>query len=209
MSSEAPQPLRLHRKLPRLRPEAYQGRAAVFWTHTLEDRARGWLDERFHARFRDVLLHACARHALLCPAYVLMPDHWHLIWLGEEEGAASDQRLATRFLRRYIASALGAARLQEQAFDRVLREEERRRGAFESTIHYLRENPVRAGLVQDWRAWPFGGVMVPGYPDLAPQDEELWGTFWRIYTRTVDGAANLVSHETGHAKKTGPEADPP
>ena len=83
--------------LPRLPREWYQGRAAVFWTHTIEDRATGWLDERFHRRVREVLLHTCARYGLACPAYVLMPDHWHLVWLGLTE--TSDQHTATRFLR--------------------------------------------------------------------------------------------------------------
>ena len=68
----------LKSKLPRLSREWYRGRAAVFWTHTMEDRATGWLDAGFHGQFREVLLHVCARYAVACPAYVLMPDHWHV-----------------------------------------------------------------------------------------------------------------------------------
>ena len=65
--------------LPRLAPEAYRGFAVVQWTLTLERRATGWLDDRFHLHFRELLLHAAAREGLFCPVYVLMPDHMHLL----------------------------------------------------------------------------------------------------------------------------------
>ena len=70
------------RHLPRLAPEFYRGFAVVHWTITLERRATGWLDDLFHLHFRELLLHAAARQGLLCPAYVLMPDHIHLLWMG-------------------------------------------------------------------------------------------------------------------------------
>ena len=93
-----PQPERHH--LPRLAPEFYQGFAAVQWTVTLEPRATGWLDTAFHADFRELLLHAAAREGLFCPAYVLMPDHLHLLWLGMR--ATSNQLQTMRFLRKYL-----------------------------------------------------------------------------------------------------------
>ena len=56
--------------LPRLAPEFYRGFAAVLWTITLERRATGWLDDRFHLHFRELLLHAAARAIPkgLCPS---------------------------------------------------------------------------------------------------------------------------------------------
>ena len=42
---------------------------------------------------------------------------------------------------------------QKGFFDHVLRSEE----SYENKWHYVRENPVRAGLVQDWTDWPFSG----------------------------------------------------
>ena len=169
--------------LPRLPREWYQGRAAVFWTHTIEDRATGWLDERFHRRFREVLLHTCARYGWACPTYVLMPDHWHLVWLGLTE--TSDQHTATRFLRQHMGDKFGAAQLQDRAHDRVLREEQRKRGAFITACGYGRENPVRAGLCAKWQEWPFAGAMVAGYPELDTRDEAYWELFWRIYAKLV------------------------
>lgn len=156
----------------------------VFWTHTIEGRATGWLDEAFHSQFREVMVHACARYRLACPAYVLMPDHWHVVWMGMADG--SDQRLATAFLREHIARALGDVRLQDRAHDHVLREEERKKGAFERACHYVRENPVRAGLVKEWREWSFAGAVISGYPNVDPRQADFWGRFWKIYTRACE-----------------------
>jgi REP element-mobilizing transposase RayT len=173
-------------KLPRLPREWDQGRAAVFWTHTIEDRKTGWLDERFPARFREVVLPPCARYALACPAYVVRPDHWHVVWLGLAE--TSDQHTATRFLREHLGNQLGAARWQDRAHDSVLREEQRRRGAFGDACAYVRENPVRAGLCVTRREWPFAGARVAGYPDLEPRDPASGELFWRIYAKLVKPA---------------------
>ena len=84
-------------KLPRLQREFYSGYAVVFWTLTLEHRAQGWLNVCFHARFRELMLHAAARSHLLCPAYCLMPDHLHLVWMGLRQ--QSDQLTESRIIQ--------------------------------------------------------------------------------------------------------------
>jgi hypothetical protein len=139
--------------LPRLAPEFYRGFAVVLWTITLERRAKGWLDDRFHLHFRELLLHAAAREGLFCPVYVLMPDHLHLVWLGLR--VDSDQRNAMKFIRKHLAAELARRspagvefELQKQAHDSVLREKDRLRGAFEKSCFYVLDNPRRKNLVE-------------------------------------------------------------
>jgi len=86
--------------LPRLERAHYQAFAAVHWRLRVEPDAPGWLDERFHFQFRELLTHACARERLFCPAYCLMPDHLHLMWLGL--ALESDQLNAMKFLRLHL-----------------------------------------------------------------------------------------------------------
>jgi REP element-mobilizing transposase RayT len=160
------------RRLPRLAPEFYQGYAHVLWTHVVEGRQTGWLNERWYAQFRECLLHTCVRYRLGCARYVVMPDHLHLIWVGAD--ASSDQLKATKFFRRY-----SAARWQKQAHDHVLREAERERGAFANVCDYLGQNPVRAGLVASANDWPYAGSLVPGFPELDALDASA---YWRCYT---------------------------
>jgi putative transposase len=151
---------------------------------TLRDRATGWLDEEMHGFLRELLLHTLSRHHLHCAAYCLMPDHAHFLWMGLWEG--SDQLKAARFFRRYWNARLEklGVKLQPQAYDHVLRENERRPDAFEDTVIYVFKNPERAGLVGAWAEWPFYGSIVPGYPDLPVERlGDFWQKFWKIHNR--------------------------
>ncbi len=152
----------------------------------LERRATGWLDPLHHARQREWLCHALTRHHLACPAYCLMPDHAQFLWLGTT--ATSDQKRAAALFREAWNRELrqGGHSLQRQAHDHVLRDHEREHGAFGTVANYVFENPVRAGLVTEWHAYPYLGALVPGYPDLDPRDEDFWDRFWRIYAKLVE-----------------------
>jgi len=166
--------------LPRLRREFYQADAVVFWTLPVADRAQGWLSESFHAAFREMLLHAAAREGLMCPAYCLMPDHLHLVWMGLRRD--SDQRNGMRFLRGRLGPCLTPARFQHQAYDHVLKPEERQRHVFSvACADYVLLNPLRAGLVKAPGDWPYLGAVVPGYAGLNPFDVEYWPLFWKLY----------------------------
>ncbi len=166
-------------RLPRLAPEHYNGRAFVHWTMTIDQRASGWLDPLHHARLREALCHALARHGVACAVYCLMPDHGHFILCGHS--ASSDQRAAIRLFRQTWNELLAPRwSLQRQAHDHVLREPQRERGAFAAAAQYILENPVRAKLALDWAAWPYSGCLVPGWPALDPRRPDYWPLFWRI-----------------------------
>lgn len=167
--------------LPRLAREYYQGEAVVFWTLTVFDRAKGWLTPDFHHKFRELMFHAAAREGLVCPIYCLMPDHIHLMWMGLR--LDTDQRNGMAFLRTYLDPELAPARFQPQAQDKVMREEQRKRGAFAKVCFYITANPVRAKLVTAADAWPFTGCIVPGFPKLEPTHPEFWSKFWIIYSK--------------------------
>jgi hypothetical protein len=177
-----PMPFVPKRKLPRLERHHYSGHAVVFWTLTLEGRRKGWLDAQFHFTFRELMLHAASREHLFCPVYCLMPDHIHFMWMGLR--FSSDQLNATKFLRAELEPALGDGRAwQHQAYDHVLREEERRRNAFARVCFYILQNPVRAKLVESAEQWRFHGSILPGYPRLHPAIEGFWETFWKLYVQ--------------------------
>lgn len=182
--------------LPRLERSHYQAFAAVHWTMRIEPERPGWLDERFHHEFREALLHACVREGLVCPTYCLMPDHLHLMLLGLR--VASDQLNAVKFLRLQLNRLLAGEPLQKmavfsrtqpregwilqpQAHDHVLREEERKQGAFASVCFYILANPVRAELTKAEAEWRFSGAVIPGYPDMHPLQADYWELFWKLY----------------------------
>ena len=141
-----------------------------------------------------------------CPALCLMPDHFHLLWVGVSP--ESDQRKAAKFFREHVnrllqeqglkthvfsygadanakASAPGYF-LQLQGYDHVLTAEERQHDAFARVAFYIFENPVRKGLVKFWSEYPFSGAQVVGYRKLDVRDPDYWETYWKIYERLVE-----------------------
>ncbi len=176
--------------LPRLPREHYQGDAVVHWTLPIARRQQGWLGERFHTVFRELMLHTAAREGLLCPTYCLMPDHLHLVWTGLR--LDSDQRNGMAFLRTHLEPLLAPQRFQHQAHDHVLKEEERRRDAFATVCHYILANPVRAELVAVPAEWAFNGAVVPGYPKLHPLQEDFWPKFWKLYAQAKHPDASRI-----------------
>ena len=165
-------------KLPRLPAECYRGNAYVFWTYTTEGRKKIPLCVHLHLKFREIMLHACLRYQLAVPVYCIMPDHIHFFWIGLNKG--SDQLKASPFLRKYFAPSVLPARWQRQAHDHVVREHERTSGCYADTVNYILMNPIRAGLVQRWKDYPYLGAMLPGYPDLDRRNDHFNELFWRL-----------------------------
>ena len=190
-------------RLPRLRDEFYRGYASVHWTFGIEERKTGWLDDGFHTRFREVLVHACARHHCACPVYCLMPDHLHLLLLGTSENR--DLRLAATFLRKHLALFLAPAEFQKQAYDHVLREEERCREAFVRICHYILENPVRAGLCTAAAEYSWSGAVIPGFPDLRIHEAGYWDLFWRIAGKDLPWRFFVAILRSGRREAVGEE----
>lgn len=176
--------------LPRLPLEYYQGDAVVHWTLPISHRRQGWLDKRFHAAFRELLLHAAVREGLFCPTYCLMPDHLPLVWLGLL--LASDQLNGMAFLRMHLKPRLAPQKFQHQPHDQVLKQAERQRNAFAKDCNYILENPLRAEQVKHPNEWPFTGAVVPGYPTLHPLRKDFWSKFWKLHAQARHSDAGEI-----------------
>jgi REP element-mobilizing transposase RayT len=86
--------------------------------------------------------------------YVIMPDHVHLFVRGGRDFTLSSW---IGGLKRAISVALGASRLwQPGFFDHILRSDE----SYGEKWNYVRDNPVRAGLVESADDWPYQGEIV-------------------------------------------------
>lgn len=169
---------------------------------TLERRATGWLDPLHHAMMREWMCHALGRHALVCPAYCLMPDHVHFLWLGWSE--SSDQKRAIALFREAWNLELlrGGRELQRQAYDEVLREAQRDRGAFGTVANYIFEirfvpDGCRIGgaiffLVRSYRAirrWI-------REPKISGSDSGGFTGDWRMDPRMMRASDGTVPDET-------------
>ena len=129
-----------------------------FVTFCTHERQRFLATHEVHAAFGVFAKRAEYKFNIAVGRYVIMPDHVHLFFRGDcnfRLGAwvgALKQALAK-------AAALSRAKAQiweEGFFDHVLRSNE----SYSQKWDYVRENPVRAGLVKLAADWPFQGEIV-------------------------------------------------
>ena len=84
-----------------------------------------------------------------------MPDHTHLFVRGSLDFSL---RQWVRMVKRALFRAIFAdpPHLQHGFFDHLIRHSE----SYAEKWEYVRQNPVRAGLVQDPDEWPWQGEIV-------------------------------------------------
>ena len=95
-------------------------------------------------------------HGVWVGRYVIMPDHIHL-FAGFEPGSIALSAWM-KSLKNAISKTLKGATFpgphwQKGFFDHVIRSEE----SYEQKWVYVRDNPVRAGLVRSAEDWPYAG----------------------------------------------------
>ena len=101
---------------------------------------------------------AGADHGSWMGAFVLMPDHWHaFVALAADNGhgqLSAWMKSSKNFMSKKLrADGVQAPHWQKGYFDHVLRSSE----SYAQKWEYVRDNPVRAGLVERWEDWPFRG----------------------------------------------------
>ena len=87
-------------------------------------------------------------------SWVIMPNHAHVLFTVAEVPMAallkgwkgSTGRAANRILGR-----VGQPFWQADYWDTFMRDEEHQ----QRTVRYIRSNPVKAGLVKEWKEWPW------------------------------------------------------
>jgi REP element-mobilizing transposase RayT len=92
-------------------------------------------------------------------AWVIMPDHIHILAGPKSRayGVSDWSRFVKVRSQRLFPSITG---WQRGVFDHLLRSSDLGQGRWD----YLRNNPVRAGLVDNWWEWPFFGGNLKNRP---------------------------------------------
>jgi len=108
-----------------------------------------------HAALIDFATRAHADFGIAVGRYVILPDHIHLFVSGDVEFVLSKWVAG---LKRAISNALllTGEFWQPTFFDHVLRSED----SYSEKWEYVRQNPVRAGLVKESDDWPYQGEPV-------------------------------------------------
>ena len=108
-------------------------------------------------------MRAQTSHNVAVGRYVIMPDHIHFFVAGDP-----DFKLGAWVgtLKRIVAKRVASPRSkdfvwQRGFFDHILRSSE----SYSEKWNYVRDNPVRAGLVKTAEDWPYAGEVVTIYFD--------------------------------------------
>lgn len=116
------------------------------------NRQRVFVDEVDCARYLDDLAELAARFGLAIHAYVLMPNHVHLLATpsGTDTLARLMQSLGRRYVRWFNARHRRTGTLWEGRYRSTVVETDR---YLLACMRYVEMNPVRAGLVDDAAAY--------------------------------------------------------
>ena len=140
---------------PRLASFNYRGFAAYSVTSCTFGRRPIFTAARRVEDVRGQLLQQAQRHRFDVCAYCFMPDHVHV--LLEATATDSDVRRLMNTWKQKTGyaykRATGCRLWQNGYYDHVLRRDEDRL----RVMAYLLANPLRAGLVEDSRRYPFWG----------------------------------------------------
>ena len=146
MSSECPQ-----RKAPAKGVHlSYAGPKWVFLTVCTEKR-KPWLSQAsVKNHLHSIWLKQAA--AWLVSDYLLMPDHLHLFCAPHDLSVAIE-RWISFWKDRFTKEGLELGKFQRSGFHHRLRKGE----SYRDKWQYVRQNPVRAGLVSKAEEWPYQG----------------------------------------------------
>jgi REP-associated tyrosine transposase len=138
-------------RLARVFPDA----PLYFVTFATRDRKRLRPLQQAHEAVALNAARAVTEHDVAVGRYVIMPDHIHLFVRGSDDFILPGWVAG---LKRGISVALNAGPRfwQPGFFDHVLRSDE----SYGQKWLYVRDNPVRAGLVSESNAWPYQGEFV-------------------------------------------------
>ena len=146
-----------HGTSPRLRTASYTAKRTYFVTFCVLGRAPVFGDPGCASAASDVILRYRKRGYYFLPAYCVMPDHVHLLILPTAPGRHLSRIVAT--IKNAIAYDLRGmhvgVRWQWGYYDRLLRTSDSTR----QIAKYVVMNPVRKGLVTDFRDWRYGGII--------------------------------------------------
>jgi putative transposase len=122
----------------------------VFLTVCAEGRVR-WLTQARVQRSLHDIWEQRATAWLVCD-YLLMPDHLHL-FCAPHDPEVTIERWTSFWKDRLVMTLPGIGTFQRGGFHHRLRSGE----SYSQKWLYVRENPVRAGLVEQPEHWPYQG----------------------------------------------------
>jgi len=150
----------------RLAPELYRGAVRAAFTVCAERKIELFVKYSIVNDFIENLRIANEKHGIVNWCYVFMPDHIHILnegWTADSD-LLKGMNLFKQYCGYYLSKNKIGVELQKDYYDHIHRKEE----DIAKQIRYILENPVRKGLVKDWREYKYKGSLNYRLEDLIP-----------------------------------------
>ena len=135
--------------------EIYYGEKTVSFTLCIKNRKETFINDGIFEIFSNILLNTIKdfnNHAVI---YLFMPDHAHLILQGNT--STSDVITSVNLFKQktgfWFYENMKNTRWQKDYFDHIIRNEE----DLKNQIYYILNNPVRSGIVENWKEYKYRG----------------------------------------------------
>jgi putative transposase len=150
--------VREYPKLPPRLQRIFPHHPVFFITFCTHHRRRLLASDAMHKAFITFATKAYSDHNIAVGRYVIMPDHVHFFVRGPDDFQLGPWvgMLKQDLAKQIEDSGTTSMIWQRGFFDHVLRSDE----SYVQKWNYVRENPVRSGLVTNADDWPYSGEIV-------------------------------------------------
>jgi putative transposase len=139
--------------------EIWVANPIYFITSCTAGRTRRLANDKFHGIATEVWRNCQEHYQWSIGRYVIMPDHVHFFAFDNQEMRTLAEVVGKwkEWTAKYCRSRLGFTMplWQPEFFDHVLRSSE----SYEEKWEYVRNNPIRAGLVESADQWKYQGEL--------------------------------------------------
>lgn len=149
---------RIREKKHRLSSEIYVGERPIAFTLCIKDRKSFFIKENIFLYFEKTLIEELKLYNCSAFVYLFMPDHLHLV-LGGNKSNSNVKKCLEIFKQKtgfYLSKNEADIKWQKDYYDHILRSEE----SLEVHIKYFLNNPVRMGIADYLKKYPFKGSTV-------------------------------------------------
>ncbi len=142
----------------RLDKEIYIGERPMSFTLCIKSRKQYFTNGSVFRIFEKMLLDELISFDCFAFIYLFMPDHVHLV-LGGNNSNSNVKKCLEMFKQKsgyYLSKNTDGIKWQKDYYDHILRSEEN----LEIQLKYIFNNPVRAGIVDYWKKYPYKGSTI-------------------------------------------------
>jgi len=144
-------------KRPRIKYFSYKGSFSYFLTICTDSKKEIFISKEIFELVFNHLKDISNQFGFQIYAYCFMPDHLHLLVFADNEKASLKEFLKM-FKQKsgyYYKQKYGHKLWQPSFYDHVLRKEE----SLNTITEYILLNPVRKGLVENYKDYPYSGLL--------------------------------------------------